>query len=270
MNTFLNLLHMKTIQIISLLLGLTFAGNLNANENGAPQEPVTATHKQPHWTSLSSWQFLIKAERLQLNLSSKLDGSSIKERHSKVELCASTELQLAGGRLQWGLHGGFHQGEFNYRSGEAELDIDGWGAGAQLGFSPETVPRLSLQLNVDFTQLEGRDYVDHTLGTTGLSRDAKLELFSTTLGLEFLLIQTRYRGLWHTLKTRAGWEHREWQMNTGWTTDPKESMELDDGGRIGFLYHIADNTSPSSRRAELYVGTAAGGHEISFALGTSF
>jgi hypothetical protein len=186
-------------------------------------------------TSLPPYAFGIVSSFHEQELESNIDASNIDEQTWKAGVQASMIFDCDKRSITVQVSASHQESEFEYRNNQAKLNVEGYNFGLELGYAPKHYPKFHLSSGLNFSDLEGRDFVDN-LGGVGLTEKAKLK------SLEYFIIPS-YE-VWshqhdqgnHSLRARAGWMDREWEMNIGWTTNDKEKMNNDNGWLLGLEY----------------------------------
>jgi len=217
-----------------------------------------------------SWKMGVYGNSKLLEFSSQTNHAEIEEERLSFGVKAERLfLQSKTGRWSLALYGGMVESEFDYRSGEATLDLQGWEFGGALRWSHPESPRLSLQLASTISSIEGRDFVDHTTGTTGLQLDSELDGFSYGLEGNYVLLRlkTKDRST-HSVRGHVGVQVNKWDMNVGWFTNLSERMETDDLVFGGLSYEL------KSSREQFFLKSSVdflkGGYELGVDLDLSF
>jgi hypothetical protein len=182
------------------------------------------------------WKVSLGGQYLKQDLVSDFDHSSVEEISQSYTLKASRRTLFKQGEFVFEIEGGFEKSDFDYRSGRAELELDGWSQGVSLSFYPKAFPLFYLNGSYSRKLLEGREFIDHGTGRVGLPTDAELEERLFSLIVNFKLLSFDLGRGYHELNAHGGYSEREWDMNIGWLTNNPESLSVDQPWIGGFSY----------------------------------
>lgn len=184
------------------------------------------------------WTLDTEVSFLQQKLRSELDHSLVEEDTFTFGVYGQRELHSTQGQWTLRLGLGYQNSDFDYKEGQAVLSVDGWTYLIGTGFRPRQFPRGRLLLTFSQSFLEGRDYEDRLLGTTGLSQDAKMTHTQYGVEIEILIQKMSCPFGIHQLLGHLGYQGREWNMNTGWVTNSEEDLSPDHHARLGLSYNL--------------------------------
>ena len=190
------------------------------------------------------WAVALDAQVQQQDLTSNLDSSGTKEKTERLLLHGRRQMIVDESKLSLDLFLGYQQSRFDYRGGQAELDLDGYSYGFELSYQPRQCKKINVDLGLANSHLEGRDFVDHLTGATGLTLDSKLKEFRYFIVPSYELYQFSSSYSQHAFRAHLGFEERTWEMNMGWYTNPKEKMNIDQPWLAGLSYQwVLDSSS---------------------------
>ena len=237
---------------------------------------ITVSPKDNDWLTRPKnnrdWTFALDAQYQTQDLKSNVDSSQTKEKAERFLIHGRRRFKVDDSNLSLDLSLGYQQSNFNYRGGQAELDLDGYTYGLELSYQPRQCKELIVDIGVAQSHLEGRDFVDHLTGTTGLTLDAKLNEFRYYFVPSYELCRFNSAHSQHAFRAHLGFEERKWEMNMGWYTNAKEDMKIDQPWLAGLSYDLQPFVSscPFAYRLNLRADILDNGYRAKLNCGFSF